>query len=183
MADSLITKNAMAAAMKELMAEKPIKKINVKDITDRCGLSRKSFYYHFKDKYDLVNWIFYTEFVREIKDNGVDYNWELLERICKYFYRNKEFYSKALKAEGQNSFSQYFVEVLRPIILENYKNVFDDNKEKEFFATFFADATRLAIKRWILEEDSRSPEEFVELMKTAATGMAQRVISRLEESK
>ena len=183
MADSLITKNALASAMKELLADKPIKKINVKDITDRCGLSRKSFYYHFKDKYDLMNWIFYTEFVKEIKENNIEYNWELLENICKYFYKNKEFYSKAFKAEGQNSFSQYFVEVMRPIILKSYKNVFDNNKEKEFFAAFFADATRLAIKRWILKEDSKTPEEFIELMKTAVTGMAKRVISRLEESK
>ena len=183
MADSLITKNALASAMKELMADKPIKKINVRDITEECGLSRKSFYYHFKDKYDLVNWIFYTEFVQEIKENNIEYNWDLLEKICKYFYKNKEFYSKAFEAEGQNSFSKYFIEVMRPIILKSYKNVFDDNEEKEFFAEFFADATRLAIKRWILKEDSKTPGEFIELMKTAVTGMAKRVISRLEESK
>ena len=183
MADSLITKNAMASAMKKLMADKPIKKINVKDITEECGLSRKSFYYHFKDKYDLVNWIFYTEFVQEIKENNIKYNWDLLEKICEYFYKHKEFYSKAFEAEGQNSFSKYFIEIMRPIILKSYKNVFDDNEEKEFFAEFFADATRLAIKRWILKEDSKTPEEFIELMKTAVTGMAKRVISRLEESK
>ncbi|MFN2364647.1 MAG: TetR/AcrR family transcriptional regulator C-terminal domain-containing protein, partial [Halarsenatibacteraceae bacterium] len=180
MADSLITKNALASVMKELMAEKPIKKINVKDITNKCGLSRKSFYYHFKDKYELVNWIFYTEFVKEIKENDIKYNWDLLENICNYFYKNKEFYAKAFEAEGQNSFSQYFVEVMRPIILKSYKNVFNDNEEKEFFAVFFADATRLAIKRWILEEESKPPEKFIELMKTAATGLAKRVISRLE---
>ncbi len=70
---------------------------------------------------------------------------------------------------------------MRPIILKSYKNVFDDNEEKEFFTAFFADATRLAIKRWLLEEDSKSSEEFTELMKAATTGLAKRVISRLEE--
>ena len=58
MADSNITKRALAAALKELMEQKPFSKINVAEICEKCGMNRKSFYYHFKDKYDLVNWIF-----------------------------------------------------------------------------------------------------------------------------
>ena len=44
--------------MKKLMKEKPFAKISVIDICEGCGMNRKSFYYHFKDKYDLVNWNF-----------------------------------------------------------------------------------------------------------------------------
>ena len=63
MADSNLTKRAFARAMKALMSEKPFEKISVGDICERCDMNRKSFYYHFRDKYDLVNWIFDTEFV------------------------------------------------------------------------------------------------------------------------
>ena len=66
MADSNITRNAMAAAMKALMKEKKLSKISISDICGACGMNRNSFYYHFKDKYDLINWIFYTEFVSNI---------------------------------------------------------------------------------------------------------------------
>ena len=62
MADSNITKRALAAALKELMEQKPFSKINVAEICEKCGMNRKSFYYHFKDKYDLVNWIFDMDF-------------------------------------------------------------------------------------------------------------------------
>lgn len=61
MADSNITKRALASALKELMNEVPFKKISVADICEKCDMNRKSFYYHFRDKYDLVNWIFDTE--------------------------------------------------------------------------------------------------------------------------
>lgn len=54
-ADSNLTKRALAAAMKELMEQMPFSKISVSDIAEQCGMNRKSFYYHFKDKYDLVN--------------------------------------------------------------------------------------------------------------------------------
>ena len=60
MADSNITKRALATSLKELMLEQPFDKINVAQICARCNMNRKSFYYHFKDKYDLVNWIFDT---------------------------------------------------------------------------------------------------------------------------
>ena len=53
MADSNITKRALASALKELMNEKPFARISVSDICTRCDMNRKSFYYHFKDKYDL----------------------------------------------------------------------------------------------------------------------------------
>ena len=63
MADSNITKLALSNALKELLEEQSFEKISVSDICERCGMNRKSFYYHFKDKYDLVNWIFDTEFI------------------------------------------------------------------------------------------------------------------------
>ena len=67
MADSNITKNALAAAMKKLMREKKLSKISIADICGECGMNRNSFYYHFRDKYDLVNWIFYTEVMQHIQ--------------------------------------------------------------------------------------------------------------------
>ena len=54
MANSNITKHALAAALKTLMADRPFAKISVGDICEACGMSRKSFYYHFQDKYELL---------------------------------------------------------------------------------------------------------------------------------
>ena len=54
MSDSNFTKNALAQSMKNLMRRRPFEKISVSDICVECGINRKSFYYHFRDKYDLV---------------------------------------------------------------------------------------------------------------------------------
>ena len=64
MSNNMITKDALGKALKVLLEKKPLSKISVKDITEYCNISRNTFYYHFKDKYDLVNWIYYTEFVQ-----------------------------------------------------------------------------------------------------------------------
>ena len=86
MPDSNITKRALAQAMKELMAAHPFSKISVGDICEACGMNRKSFYYHFRDKQDLVNWIFESEFVETLQVDEDTCGWSLLACMCHYFY-------------------------------------------------------------------------------------------------
>ena len=51
------TKRALEASLKKLLLRKPLNKITISDITEDCGVNRMTFYYHFKDIYDLVDWI------------------------------------------------------------------------------------------------------------------------------
>ena len=53
---SQTTKRALEASLKNLLLQKPLNKITINDITEDCGISRMTFYYHFKDIYDLVEW-------------------------------------------------------------------------------------------------------------------------------
>ena len=92
MANSNITKKALAQSLKELGATKNLDKITVADITDHCGVNRQTFYYHFNDKYDLINWIFYTEFVSNIHLEEYKDALQLLEDICVYLYQERDFY-------------------------------------------------------------------------------------------
>ncbi|MCR5632282.1 MAG: TetR family transcriptional regulator, partial [Eubacterium sp.] len=75
MAESLITKRAIADSLKELTKEKPFDKISVKDISEKCGINRQTFYYHFEDKYLLLRWIYQTDLLDKYMDD-VDFdNW------------------------------------------------------------------------------------------------------------
>ncbi len=53
---SQITKRALEQSLKNLLLKKPLNKITINDITEDCGINRMTFYYHFKDIYDLVEW-------------------------------------------------------------------------------------------------------------------------------
>ena len=183
MPDSNLTKSALSAAMKELMAKHPMEKIKIGDIVELCNMNRQSFYYHFKDKYDLVNWIYYTEFVEKIQNSLENPGWELIEKMCEFFYENRVFYSNALRVKGQNSFSEYFDEVMHPLIHSQIEETFKDEPNHDFYATFFADAIRVSITRWLLGGVKISPHEFVGLMKSAGTGMAYKLIKDNEEEK
>ena len=53
---SQITKRALEQSLKNLLLKKPLTKITISDIAEDCGINRMTFYYHFKDIYDLVEW-------------------------------------------------------------------------------------------------------------------------------
>ena len=166
MADSNITKRALAAALKELMAEVPFSKITVADICEKCGMNRKSFYYHFRDKYDLVNWIYDTEFIAVARKKTYDTSWEHLADVCQYFYQNRDFYRKALMIEGQNSFSEHFREMVCPVFSEGLREILGEQNVLEFHINFFTDAFVCTLERWILNKNCVLPEEFVALLKS-----------------
>lgn len=169
MADSNITKRALAASLKELMMEQPFDKINVAQICERCDMSRKSFYYHFKDKYDLVNWIFDTEFITLFKNENLSANykerWAFIEKTCRYFYENHAFYRKALQIKGQNSFSDHFREYIRPLLMNRISHLFGQKQPDEFTVDFFTDAVLCAMERWLLTKECMTSEQFVEKIK------------------
>ncbi len=165
MADSNITKRALASSLKELMETKPFAKISVSDICEACDMNRKSFYYHFKDKYDLVNWIYYTECVTALRKKEYHASWGLLEDLCAYFYDNRSFYRKTLQVDGQNSFSEYLRDIMESIISSDMEEFFDRDDTLTFYVDFYTDAFLCAVKRWLLDKDCMPAEAFTRLLK------------------
>lgn len=165
LADSNITKRALASSLKELMETKPFSKISISDICKACDMNRKSFYYHFKDKYDLVNWIYYTECVTVLQKKYYDISWDLMEDLCAYFYENRSFYRKTLSVDGQNSFSEYFRDIIVTIISSDMEEVFGQNDFLPFYVDFYADAFLCSIKRWLLENNQMPAAQFTHLLK------------------
>ena len=181
LADSNITKRALAAALKELMKTKPFSKISVSNICEACDMNRKSFYYHFKDKYDLVNWIYYTECVTALKEKDYRTGWDLLEDLCAYFYENRSFYRKTLYVDGQNSFSEYFRDIIVAIISSDMDKLFDRDDAFQFHVNFYTDAFLCAIKRWLLDRDCIPAEEFTLLLKNFLLRTSDSILQKFSE--
>lgn len=172
MADSNITKKALANTLKGLMSEMSFDKINVAQICERCNMNRKSFYYHFKDKYDLVNWIFDIEFISILASENFNNSqvpfedrWKTLDVLCEVFYANRTFYRKALKIKGQNSFSEHFRECIHPILKQRIEFYTGITTPNDFVINFFSDACVCALERWLSEKNCMPPKEFSSLLK------------------
>lgn len=182
MADSNSTKSALADAMKKLMVCKSFAKISISDLCEECGLNRKSFYYHFKDKYDLVNWIFYVDFLTNMGGKNFENEWDVLVAVCNIFYQNKAFYQSALRIEGQNSFKDYFYEMLEPVMAFFVQDLFQVQNQK-LFVTFFCDVFLTAVLRWFSMESELEPETFVEELKEVIYRSSEKISAKAEPKK
>lgn len=178
MPDTNITKNALATSLKKLMKTKSFSKISVTDICEACGMNRKSFYYHFRDKYDLANWIFQIGFMKRICVEDYSDGWKLLEDMCCFFYEDHEFYINIMQVEGQNSFKEYFSEVLHPVICFFVQDILDDPTDQEFLTVFFCDAFLMAIMRWLSEGIQYKPEQFLKHLHNILNGTASYIVSK-----
>ncbi|VTS17010.1 putative dihydroxyacetone kinase regulator [Streptococcus pseudoporcinus] len=109
MATSLITKKKIAKAFKKELARKPFDKISVVDIMDQASIRRQTFYNHFLDKYELLDWIFETELQEQVTNN-LNYitGFQLLDELLFYFSNNKTFYAQLFAIKDQNDFYSYF---------------------------------------------------------------------------
>ncbi|MCD7854271.1 MAG: TetR/AcrR family transcriptional regulator C-terminal domain-containing protein [Clostridiales bacterium] len=148
-----------------------MKKITVAQICEKYGMSRKSFYYHFKDKYDLVAWIFDTECVAIIKEHSFTSE-QFFSTFCGYLYENRSFYRKVLKIQGQNSFSEHLEEFIYPLIQNRLKVMFGQDKVPSICVDLLTDGFVGSIKRWLLNKDCLPPEEFVSILETLTEKIA-----------
>lgn len=81
MPDANMSRKTLSFALTELMKTESFQKISISDICDLCNMNRKSFYYHFKDEYDLVNWIFDNEFIAAVQRERDKDAWKFMLEI------------------------------------------------------------------------------------------------------
>ena len=109
----------LAESLKELSKTRPIEKITIKEITDKAGVIRPTFYNHFQDKYELLEWIVREDLMESampLFDNGL-----LREGITYLFTameKERDFYEKAVRLEGQNSFVGMMEDAVQELILQ-----------------------------------------------------------------
>ena len=109
---------ALAESFKELASRHPIEKITIKDITDKAGVIRPTFYNHFQDKYELIEWIVMEQIIRPaapLIENGM-FN-EAVVLMFTSLEKDKPFYMNAVKLEGQNSLQSIAEDCVRQILL------------------------------------------------------------------
>lgn len=170
MSESLITKKAIAGALKLLCREKPFDKISIADITSSCGLNRQTFYYHFQDKYELLSWIYYNENFAKITENISFDNWhEKFLEMLKIMEAEKGFYSNTLK-DQEHTFETYLFEMSKALFLEAIEALDINHKlndsELEFDAEFYAYGICGVILSWVNKGMKISPEAVARHLKS-----------------
>ncbi len=156
MSRSEITKSALAASLRELMKEKRLHQITIKDITAQCKISRNAFYYHFHDKYDLASWIFCSEALPLIdSSSSLEGSWRGFIALCQHLHKNRDFYSEVFHYKGQNSLfdtlENIYFEMMKIYISNACRqiNSYINEEQQSVVARMYSHAFAGTIADWI----------------------------------
>ena len=112
-------------AFYNLMKEKPIDQIGVDEISEKAGLSRRTFYRHFKSTEDLLMYVFqrsvdyFTSYY--LKKAPADFN-SLIKAFFEYWnYQGKQFLYILKKNDRLDQFLQYFLSNTKDLWAESIK--------------------------------------------------------------
>lgn len=166
MSEACNTKHELAAAFKTLLCQKAFGKISVEEICSQCKLNRKSFYYHFRDKYDLVIWIFETEFMSVLDRDRLHSEWDFILTLCGYFEANRMYYRRVMAVDGQNSLEEYIRALVQPALTQLMPSLCSDNIRFAFYVHFYSDAFIASLRRWLNDQPDLSAQEFVDLLRS-----------------
>lgn len=171
------TKNAVAAALKALISEKPLSRVTIHDITDYCEINRSTFYYHFFDKQDVINYIYHTEVTLPLRKEfhpGAEHWCRLSLFSLQLMYQSRDFYIQAFRISGQNDLSSFILSE----VLENWRIVTDAliesasipdrcRSDAYYISDYLAYGAFSMMKSWVLGGMKETPEKIAWLLDLA----------------
>ena len=146
------TRQMLAQALKELMKTSPLEKISVNDIVEHAGVGRNTFYYHFEDKFDLVNWYFQSGATQFLVTRGHYASWStLLTDLEEYLLQNKTFYVNALAYTGQNCLQEYVFHYLSEMFGQRLLSLVPSATERDcqFTGNYLSGAMLGLLQPWV----------------------------------
>lgn len=161
------TKKALAASLKKLLSKKPLDKITVTDIAEDCEVNRQTFYYHFKDIYDLVEWIFTSEATRALDGKKTYDTWQQgLSQIFEYVKANQAFVTGAYHSMNREHLERYLYSetysLLIGVVEEKAAGMAVRDADKAFIANFYKYAFVGLMLEWIRAGMKENPAAVVD---------------------
>lgn len=183
---SQTTERAIAAALKKLLQQKPLNKITISDIANECGINRMTFYYHFKDIYDLIEWMCTEEAKQSLEGNESVENWQQgMLNLLHALLDDKPFIMEIYHSVSREQIEIYCYRVIYAL----FKKVIDDvsvdmnvsEEDKKFIVDIYKYAMAGMLLAWIGNGMKESPEYLVGKAETFLHGDFKRGLERFNK--
>lgn len=160
---SQVTKRALEASLKNLLLKKPLNKITINDITEDCGMNRMTFYYHFQDIYDLVEWACMEDAKRALENKKTHDTWQQgLISLLHAVRENKPFivnvYHCVDKAQVERYLTPLTDDLLLGVVEEESGAMTVREEDKKFIAQVYSYCFIGIMLDWIKDDMKEEPE-------------------------
>ena len=185
---SNITKRALEASLKNLLLQKPLNKITVGDIANDCGINRMTFYYHFKDIYDLIEWSCVEDATKALEGKKTYDTWqEGFLNIFNAVLDNKPFIMNVYRSVSREQIEIYLYKLTYNLLIDvvNEKSVgmAVSDEDKKFIADFYKYAFVGIMLNWIRNDMKEEPKQIVDRLSVLIHGNITRTLNNVRTDK
>lgn len=179
------TKKLLKESLIELMNEKKVKDITIKDITERADLNRGTFYLHYLDIYDLLSQIEdeiitnLTALLKTFNETQTLSSYELLEQLFNYLYENKEIFRVLLYTNSDTQFLNKLQTLIKTMGLYTLQNVYKDSQPivYTYFLSFISSGVIGMVEHWFENGMTLTPSEMASMVDQMITKSAENFMS------
>ncbi|MBC8571240.1 TetR-like C-terminal domain-containing protein [Zongyangia hominis] len=177
------TKRALAASLKKLLGKKTLDKITVVDIVEDCEVNRQTFYYHFQDIYDLVEWIFLTEAEKAIGGKKTYDTWQQgFLQLLLYVRENGPLVINAYHSISRDQLERYLYRVTYDLLIgvveEQAAGMSVRDEDKRFIADFYKFAFVGLTLDWIRTGMKEDPARIIDRLSILIHGDITRALEK-----
>ena len=180
---SQITKRALEQSLKNLLLKKPLTKITVGDIAEECGINRMTFYYHFKDIYDLVEWSCLEDAKKALDEKKTYETWQQgLLQIFEAAQENKPFILNVYRCVHREQVERYLQPLVDQLLLDVLNEEIGEmtlrDEDKQFIAQIYSYIFIGLMLDWIKDDMRADPQQIVDILAKLIKGSMSAAIAR-----
>jgi len=180
---SQVTKRALEQSLKNLLLKKPLTKITINDIAEDCGINRMTFYYHFKDIYDLVEWSCMEDARKALEENKTYDTWQHgFLQIFAAVLENKPFIMNVYRCVHQEQVEKYLKplvdDLLLGVINEEAAGMTVREEDKDFIAQIYSYIFIGLMLDWIKDDMREDPKPIVDRLARLIKGSIADALAR-----
>ena len=180
---SQITKRALEESLKKMLLKKSINKITISDITEDCGINRMTFYYHFKDIYDLVEWSCVEDAARALDGKKTYDTWQQgFQQIFQAVLDNKPFVQNVYQFVNREQVETYLYSLTHNLLIgvieEKAVGMQVRDEDKEFITDFFKFAFVGLMLDWIRNGMKKDPQQIIDRLSILIEGDITRALNK-----
>lgn len=163
-----MTKLLMSKSFKKLLSKKPLNKITVKDVVNDCKLTRQTFYYHFQDIYELLDWTYKNE-LGHLLNASENNSWEkAIKGILNFIRENKSMFAYTIQSIGREHFEQSIYPDLYEFSKNKITKFSDEINIPEDKINFLANLQTITLTsviiQWANNGMKENPDEIVKML-------------------
>lgn len=157
------TKKLIRSVFIELLNERPLNKITVKEIAKACGINRNTFYYYYSDIYALLSELFQTELKSIIDEYNDTMSWEeSFVLATRFALGNKKVIYHVYNSMQREELVNYIYNVSGNI-MDRYvkkigKGIEASTYDMKLISTFYQCALTEMVIQWISKDMKEDPD-------------------------